>query len=196
MVRLLAGGPDRVQTKGARGMRMNVDESGASGLDSVPMTPRQSYFGLLGFLVATFAVSVMGGVATSSSVDTWYRELAKPEITPPDWVFPVAWTILYVLMAIAAWRVWRAIAETGHGRRALAAWWVQLGLNLAWSVIFFGLRAPGVALMELVLLAAAIAVTIALFLKVDRIAAALMFPYAAWVTYAAVLNGAIVALNP
>jgi benzodiazapine receptor len=146
------------------------------------------------FLLAVLGVSVLGGLATSSAMPEWYASLAKPSWTPPGWVFGPAWTILYILMAIAAWLVWRARRHT-HTRAALFAWWVQLGLNLLWTLLFFGLRQPLWGLVEIVFLWLAIAVTIVLFYRVRKASALLLVPYIAWVSFAISLNAGIVALN-
>ncbi len=146
------------------------------------------------FLLAVIAVSVAGGLITSSSIPGWYETLNKPSWTPPNWAFGPAWTLLYFMMALAAWLVWRQ-RERVPVRAALIAWWVQLGLNFLWTVLFFGLRQPLPALVEIVLLLAAIAVAIALFHRVRKLAAALLLPYIAWVGFALSLNAGIVALN-
>ena len=138
------------------------------------------------------AVGALGGWVTATSVKTWYPLLSKPGFTPPDWLFGPVWTALYVLMGIAAWRVWRADAKA---RNALAVFVVQLALNLAWSVVFFGLRKIGAAVAVIVLLEAAILTTMAAFWRVDRSAAALLLPYALWVAFATVLNIAVWRLN-
>ncbi len=148
---------------------------------------------LAGFLAASAVVALIGGAATAASVSTWYPDLVKPPFNPPDWLFGPVWTVLYIMMAIAAWRVWRS----GHSgrRRALTAYGVQLVLNLAWSLIFFGLRQPGLALIDIVLLVAMVGLTIRLFHPIDRIAALLLVPYLAWIGFATILNAAIWWLN-
>lgn len=151
-------------------------------------------FVLLGFVALSFAVAGVGGWATSSSVATWYPTLAKPAWNPPAWVFGPVWTLLYVLMAVAAWLVWKCRPEAGVGT-ALRAYFGQLGLNLAWSVIFFGMRQPGLAVAEIALLWLAIAGTISLFRRHSKAAAWLMAPYLAWVSFAAFLNFTIWQLN-
>jgi tryptophan-rich sensory protein len=144
------------------------------------------------FLVLCQAVGAGAGFATSAAVRDWYPALAKPFFNPPPWVFAPAWTLLYILMAVAAWRVWR----TGPmARPALLLFGLQLALNLLWSVLFFGLRSPGLALAEVVLLWLAIAATALSFRPHDKTAAVLMLPYLAWVSFAAVLNAAIWYLN-
>lgn len=152
-------------------------------------------FSMLGaFLLLCFAVAAAGGAVTATSVDEWYQALAKPGFTPPDWLFAPVWTALYALMAIAAWRVWR---ENGFSkaRWALMAFVLQLGLNFGWSLLFFGLNLIGVALVEMVVLLGAIAVTAAFFYRSDRLAGVLLVPYALWVGYALILNAAIWSLN-
>ncbi|MBE0567237.1 MAG: tryptophan-rich sensory protein [Krumholzibacteria bacterium] len=124
----------------------------------------------------------------------WYAGLAKPAWTPPDAVFPVAWTILYLLMGYAAFRVWYRHGFAG-ARIALGLWGVQLVLNLAWSWLFFGRQAMGAAFFEMMLLWAAILATFQAFRQRDRLAAVLLLPYLAWVGFAWVLNFAVWRLN-
>jgi benzodiazapine receptor len=148
---------------------------------------------LAGFVALCLGVGAAGALATATSVDTWYPTLAKPAFNPPNWVFGPVWTTLYVLMAYAAWRVWRSGAA--GARLALGAWALQLALNLCWSLVFFGLRAIGAALAEILVLLAAIALTAFLSWRIDRVAGALFAPYLAWVAFAAVLNAALWRLN-
>ncbi len=148
---------------------------------------------LAGFVALCLAVGAAGGLATATSVATWYPTLAKPAFNPPNWVFGPVWTTLYVLMAIAAWRVWRSGAP--GARLALGAWALQLALNLCWSLVFFGLQRIGAALAEILVLFAAIVLTAHLFWRIDRPAGALFAPYIAWVAFAAVLNTALWRLN-
>ncbi len=124
----------------------------------------------------------------------WYVALAKPAWTPPDVVFPVAWTVLYLLMGCAAFRVWHRHG-LGAARLALGLWGVQLALNAAWSWLFFGRHAVGAACVEIVMLWAAILATVLAFRRWDRPAAFLLLPYLAWVTFAAALNFVIWRLN-
>jgi tryptophan-rich sensory protein len=141
-----------------------------------------------------FAVAGVSGLWTASEVPGWYRTLAKPAIAPPDWVFGPAWTLLYALMAIAAWRVWESAASPLR-TWGLALFLVQLILNFAWSLIFFRQHDLGAALAEVVVLWVAIGVTTLVFSRVSPAAAWLMAPYLAWVTFAAVLNAAFWRLN-
>ncbi|MDX1375558.1 MAG: TspO/MBR family protein [Burkholderiales bacterium] len=153
--------------------------------------------GLAGFLALCFAVAGAGGAVTATSVGGWYQGLEKPAFNPPDGVFAPVWSVLYAMIALAGWRVWRRCGWTRNGapEPALVAWALQLGLNLCWSFVFFGARLIGAALVEIVLLLVAIAVTTGLFARIDRIAAWLMAPYAAWVAFAALLNAALWRLN-
>lgn len=138
------------------------------------------------FVLIVFAAGGIGGLATASSVTTWYRTLQRPGMTPPSWLFQPVWTALYVSMAFAAWLVWRKGGAAS--KPALAAFAVQLALNAAWSVLFFGLRSPVAGLADIVLLWLAIVATVILFSRVSVPAAAILTPYLAWVSFAAVLN--------
>lgn len=152
------------------------------------------YAGLAGFLILTLATGFAGGLVTRTSVETWYQALAKPPLTPPDWVFAPVWTALFILMAIAAWRVWLTLP--GPGRRiALVVFVLQLALNLGWSIVFFGLQLPAVALAALGALFLAVLADTILFDRRDRVAAVLMLPYLAWLGFAGYLNLGIVRLN-
>ncbi len=141
-----------------------------------------------------FAVAGIGGRLTAGEVTGWYRTLARPAIAPPNWVFGPVWTLLYVLMGFAAWLVWQS-APSPMRTWGLVLFLVQLGLNLAWSWIFFHQRAIGAALGEVVLLWAVIAVTTLVFARVAPAAAWLMAPYLAWVSFASILNAAYWRLN-
>lgn len=159
-----------------------------------PSAAAGSWVALLGFVALCLGVAAIGGWATSISVDGWYQTLDKPRWTPPDRVFAPVWTILYLMMAVAAHRVWRRAGVKG-GREALALFGVQLALNLLWSILFFGLQRIGLALLDIVLLWTAIAATAVAFWRIDRLAGILLLPYLGWVTYAVVLNAAIWHLN-
>jgi tryptophan-rich sensory protein len=149
---------------------------------------------LAGFVALCFVVAAAGGAVTATSVGTWYAGLAKPAFNPPDWVFGPVWTALYLMIAVAGWRVWRRRSESGAWL-SLGAWGLQLSLNLSWSMLFFGAQMIGAALAEIAVLLAAILITAALFWRIDRIAGALLIPYAAWVGFATVLNAALWRLN-
>ncbi len=146
---------------------------------------------------ATFALGALlaaglGSVATSSSTESaWFEALEKPSWYPPSSAFGIVWTVLYVMIAVSGYLAWRS----GADRAAISWWWAQMALNLAWSVVFFGLRSPGWAMVVIVALALAIGATIRSFDRFDRRAAWLLGPYLAWVLFASTLNGAIVWLN-
>lgn len=141
-------------------------------------------------------VGGLGALFTASSVRTWYPQLAKPAFTPPGWIFGVVWPVLYCLMGVAWFLVWQGGWERREVRQATAAFFVQLALNLAWSLLFFGLRSPLLGLLEMLALGAAIGATMALFSRVSRVAAWLLVPYLAWVGFALLLNYSIWRLNP
>lgn len=146
-------------------------------------------------LAACFGISALGGAITAGPVKSWYPTLVKPALTPPDIVFPIVWTALYALMGVAAWRVWRRLGLKA-ARGALALFALQLALNLGWSWLFFGQRQLGWAVAEIGLLWLAIAACIAVFARIDRLAALLLAPYLLWVSFAAYLTFAIWQLNP
>lgn len=157
-------------------------------------TTRRDWLALLGFFVASFAAAAAGSVATAAAVQEWYPLLNKPVWNPPAWLFGPVWTLLYALMSIAAWRIWRRESQPG-ARRALALFFVQLGLNALWSVLFFGLRAPGLALVEILVLWGCLAWLQRAFWRIDRPAGWLWLPYLLWVSFATVLNATLWWLN-
>lgn len=136
--------------------------------------------------------AIVGGAVTASAVDGWYLTLDKPPWTPPGWAFGPIWTTLYVLMALAVWDVGRRAPER---RDLIALWGLQLALNAAWSPIFFGAKATGVALVVIVAMWAAIAACIWRFREVSGRAAGALVPYLLWVSIATTLNAWIVAYN-
>jgi translocator protein len=160
----------------------------------IPAKGWRAAIGLIAFVLLCLAVSAIGGLITASSVGGWYQALEKPPFNPPDGVFAPVWTVLYLSMAVAGWLVWRRAGLRG-ARRAYRLFLGQLALNLLWTALFFGLRAPGAALIEILVLLAAIAGTIRAFAAIDRAAAWLLVPYLAWTAFAALLNGSIWWLN-
>ncbi len=138
-------------------------------------------------LISCFGAGAIGGVFTQISLTTWYAQLVKPELSPPNWVFAPVWNVLYFLMAIALYRL--LISEQRQGRRlALAFFGVQLLLNITWSAVFFGLRSPGGGLVVIAFLVVAIGVTMFWGRRVSKVAALLLVPYLGWVCFAAYLN--------
>jgi len=145
------------------------------------------------FVLAVLSAAGAGSLFTMVSVGSWYVELAKPTWTPPAWVFGPVWTVLYAMMAVAGWLVWRR-----HGAARRAALWffgVQLVLNVAWSALFFGLRLPGLAFLDILALWSIIAATLVTSFRVSRAAGILLIPYLLWVSFAAALNFSIWRLN-
>ena len=155
--------------------------------------------GSAALLVASLAlvavVAAVGGVATSRGVGDWYDGLDRAPWNPPSWLFGPAWTVLYALMAVAAWLVAREGLGDSGVQVALTLYLVQLALNLGWSIVFFGLRRPGLALVVIGALLVAIAATAIAFHPVSPAAAWLLVPYLVWVAFAASLNAWIAFAN-
>lgn len=141
------------------------------------------------------AVGIVSSLFTFSSVITWYPLLNKPSFNPPNWVFGPAWTILYALMGISLYLVWKKGTKNKKVIEVLKVFFVQLAFNFSWSLVFFGLQSPLLALIVILLLWTSIAYTIILFQKISKTAALLLYPYIAWVSFAVLLNLSIVLLN-
>jgi tryptophan-rich sensory protein len=150
--------------------------------------------GLVGWLILTFAAAAIGAVA-SADAGAFYEQLVRPSWAPPAWLFAPVWTTLYALMAIAAWLVWRT-----HGfkdaRPALVLFIVQLGANALWSWVFFVWHRGALAFGEVLLLWCLILATVVSFRRLNAVAAALLLPYLAWVTFASALTFTTWRLNP
>jgi translocator protein len=154
-----------------------------------PSSKTQSVLALAGFLALTFCAPLAG---VTSMPDAWYASLEKPSWNPPAWIFGPVWTLLYTLMAVAAWLVWK---REGWGS-PMWLYLVQLSLNAAWTPVFFGAHAPGWALLVIAALWVAIVATTFSFFRVRKAAGLLFAPYLAWVTFAAFLNFTLWRLNP
>lgn len=150
--------------------------------------------GLLGWLLVT-AVAAAIGAAASMQAGSFYADLVRPDWAPPAQVFSPVWTVLYLLMAVAAWLVWR-ISGWRSARTALTLYLVQLAFNALWSWLFFGWRMGAAAFAGIVLLWLLIAVTTVAFWRIRPLAGALLLPYLAWVSFAAFLNYSVWQLNP
>ncbi len=155
----------------------------------------RTWRGAILFVVACQVAGVVGALTTTTGSSPWYQTLAKPSFQPPGWVFGPVWTLLYTLMGIAAWRVWRRGRDSPGVHLAVVLFGIQLALNAAWSPIFFGAHAITLALVVLLLLSAAVLATLVAFVRIDRPAGWMLAPYLAWVTFASILNAAIVNLN-
>jgi tryptophan-rich sensory protein len=157
--------------------------------------------GLRGLLLLPLAMlpplvaSVLGQLFTAPGLVGWYSTLKKPFFTPPSIAFPLVWTFLYALLAVAFWRILRARPEAGPKGGAIAVFLVQMALNLAWSYAFFSLRSPLAGLIVITALLVAIAFNIRAFAKIDSAAGWALYPYLGWVGFATLLNAAIVFLN-
>lgn len=148
-------------------------------------------FNLSKFFVSIFlclGVGFLGSIFTVSSIPTWYVALNKPFFSPPNWVFAPVWTMLYLLMGFSLYLVWSK-------EKAPFTFFVQLILNFLWSIIFFGLKMPGLAVIEILFLWSAIFLTIRNFWKINKTAGVLLLPYIFWVSFASILNLSVYILN-
>lgn len=186
------GSPTRVRRDALR-ERLKARAVGPSMLLAVT-TPRRRWSILSLFLLGSLIAAAVGGWVTSRSIDTWYAALAKPSWNPPNAIFAPVWTALYIMMAIAGWRA--TLHALPEDRATLVRWYVaQLILNTAWSFLFFGLRHPLWALIDITVLWCVLAILQRVLWRADRLAALLWIPYLAWVTFATALNAAIWRLN-
>ena len=151
---------------------------------------------LIASIIVCQLAGLLGAIFTSSAIPTWYATLEKPAFVPPDWTFSVVWMFLYLLMGLALYIVWRKGLDRRDVRLAMGVFGVQLFLNFLWSILFFGLRSPLLGMIEIIFLWFAIVATIWLFYRISRLAGALLMPYLAWVSFAALLNYYIWLLNP
>jgi tryptophan-rich sensory protein len=149
---------------------------------------------LIGFVAVCLIAGWLGGLVTETSVRTWYPTLAKPAWTPPNLAFPIVWTILYVVMGIAAALAWTRAARPDR-IRAMLAFGLQLGLSCLWTTLFFGLQSPSLALIDLAFLLLAIIATSIAFRRISGLAALLLVPYLLWAGFAMALNYEIWRLN-
>ena len=145
-----------------------------------------------GFVIFCLAVGGVSGYFTAAGVGTWFDSLVKPSFNPPKWVFGPVWTLLYAMMGVAAFLVWR---QTGLWNGVMALFFFQLALNFAWSFIFFNAHRLDLALIDIAILWEAIAATIWAFMGIDSRAAWLLVPYLAWVSFASALNFSFWRLN-
>ena len=143
--------------------------------------------------IGFFVLVVGGGLAIGylTVPGEWYAQLNKPAFNPPNWIFAPVWTVLYVMIAVAGWRTF----ERNRSDWSMRSWWSQLGLNFLWSPVFFTAHQIGAALLIILLLFVAIIAFIVMSLRQDRVATWLFAPYAVWVIFASMLNGAILLLN-
>ena len=152
-------------------------------------------FKLIISIVACQCAGLIGSAFTAPAIPTWYAALEKPSFTPPNWLFAPAWITLYLLMGISASIVWRRGLDNTRIRNALITFLVQLGFNVLWSVVFFGLESPLYGVIVIVVLWMAIMLTMVKFFRISTLAGVFMLPYIGWVTFAAILNISVFILN-
>lgn len=157
-------------------------------------SPAKQGLGLVGWLLASFVTGGIGSVASINAAD-FYGQLTQPSWAPPAWLFGPVWSVLFALMGVSAWLVWRKHGFRG-ARAALRLYAAQLVANALWTWLFFGWRQGGLALAEIALLWLLILATIVAFWRLHRLAALMLVPYLAWVSFAAALNFALWRLNP
>lgn len=155
----------------------------------------QKYLKIVLVVTVCLTVGYFSGMETRDSITTWYPTLAKPFFNPPNWIFGPVWTLLYIMMGIAAGFVWTKGSDEQTTKKALGFFAIQLGLNALWSYLFFGLHNPFLALIEIILLWLMILETYYLFKKIVKTAGLLLLPYLAWVSFATILNASIWWLN-
>lgn len=154
----------------------------------------KNFFQCLGAIILCQAAGLIGTIFTMDAIPTWYANIVRPALNPPSWIFGPVWTLLYTLMGIALYIVWKKRDAIGR-KKALTVFGIQLVLNAIWSIIFFGLKETGWAFVDISLMWIFILYTIVVFYKISRPAAYLLLPYIVWVSFAAYLNFAIWRLN-
>lgn len=152
-----------------------------------------SFIPLVLFVLVTQMAGIVGGLFTAPAIESWYAGLIKPTLSPPNWIFAPVWTLLYLLMGVAAYLVWKE--NTKEKNDALFLFFTQLVLNSLWSILFFALKNPGLALFEIAILWSLILATLVKFLRIKKWAGYLLIPYLAWVSFATYLNFMIWRLN-
>jgi len=155
---------------------------------------KQKIVPLIGFILVTFVAAFIGSLFTTPNIASWYSTLTKPSFAPPNWLFGPAWTILYILMAVAAFLIWQN-KNNPQAKKALIFYFIQLTLNSLWSIIFFGWHNPQLAFFEIVILWLFILLTLIKFYKIKKTAGLLLVPYLLWVSFASFLNLFIWLLN-
>ncbi len=156
---------------------------------------KKDYLGAAIFVVICEVAGGAGALFTTPQIGTWYAGLNKPMIAPPNWIFAPVWTTLFALMGVAAYLVWRRRKQDVRAGEALMIFFMQLGLNIIWSGLFFGRHSVDGALAEIIVLWLAILLTIVKFKSISRTAAYLLLPYILWVTFAGYLNFLLYTLN-
>ena len=152
---------------------------------------KNKYLSLILILLLTFVASAIGGFITSSFKDPWYSQIILPSFNPPSWVFGPVWTILYIMMSVAIWKIWISYFDTN----ILKLYFIHLFFNSTWSIIFFGFHKIGLALLNLIIILIFIVLLMKKYFEKDKFSFYLMIPYLFWSTYALLLNTSIYLLN-
>jgi len=155
---------------------------------------KKHLFPLLISILIALSAGFIGSLFTTSSISSWYAFINKPSFSPPNWLFAPAWSLLYILMAFAAFLIWKK-RDHSQTKPALMFYGIQLILNALWSIIFFGMHNPGLAFLEIIFLWSFILITLIKFYKINKTAGLLFIPYILWVSFASILNYAVWMLN-
>jgi len=155
---------------------------------------KKSILPLLVFILITLFAGFIGSFFTTPSIASWYAFINKPSFSPPNWLFAPVWSLLYILMGIAAFLIWQK-RDNLKTKPALMFYGIQLILNTLWSIIFFGMHNPGLAFLEIIILWSFILITLIKFYKINKTSGILFIPYLIWVSFASILNFAVWMLN-
>lgn len=150
---------------------------------------------LISSIGVCFLAAGIGSIFTISTIGTWYTTLQKPVFSPPNWIFGPVWTLLYLMMGVSLYIFWNTKTNTKERHQGFSLFFVQLALNVLWSLLFFGLKSPIAAFIGIIILWFAIYLTIRKFLQVSKFAGWFLIPYLAWVSFATILNFSIAVLN-
>ena len=156
---------------------------------------KQNWFRLVISIIICQSAGIIGSFFTAPAIDAWYKNLIKPVFNPPSWIFGPVWTLLFLLMGISLYIIWQQGLDKKYNKLAFWLFIVHLGFNTLWSILFFGLKNPGLAFLEIIFLFLFIIYLILHFCNIDKKAAYLLFPYLLWVSFAAILNYSIWQLN-
>jgi len=148
---------------------------------------KKHLFPLLISILLALSAGFIGSFFTTPSISSWYAFINKPSFSPPNWLFAPVWTLLYILMGIAAFLIWQK-RDNQKTKQALRFYGTQLILNALWSIIFFGMHNPGLAFLEIIFLWSFILITLIKFYQINKIAGLLFIPYLLWVSFALILN--------
>jgi len=163
---------------------------------ALPLQFKTKYLIPIGFVLGTISLGSLGALFTTPAIPTWYDFLNKSPLNPPAWVFGPVWTLLFTLMGISTYLIWKRGIKNENVKNALFIFGIQFLYNIAWSVFFFGIKSPLLGLIDIVILWIFILLTILRFRSLSKLAAYLLYPYLAWVTFATYLNTYILIANP